>query len=53
VTTAEDYATIADTVYAVDALWPGGPTPKEGYKFPPENPRFEVVHDPVSDPVTG
>jgi hypothetical protein len=52
VTTDEDYKFIAEAAYNVDPLWVDHPS-KKGQPFPPSNPRFEIIEDPVSDPVTG
>lgn len=51
-TTDEDFAKLAEAPYNADPLW-RNPSSTIGEQFPPENPRFVVISDPVSDPVTG
>lgn len=50
--TDDDFASIAKIVYRVDPMWQNPPEAK-GTEFPQENPKYVVISDPVSDPVTG
>lgn len=52
-TSAEDYSQLAEAAYEADPLWKSPPL-KNGASIPPgADPKFRVVSDPVSDPVTG
>ncbi|MFJ8893928.1 hypothetical protein ACIRCZ_05035 [Leifsonia sp. NPDC102414] len=51
-TSDSDFADIARMAYRVDPLWQDPPEAK-GTQFPQENPRYVVISDPASDPVTG
>ncbi|GAB3578917.1 hypothetical protein GCM10027406_15990 [Leifsonia lichenia] len=51
-TTDEDFADIAAEPYDADPLWRQPPATK-GESFPRSNPRYVLISDPVSDPVTG
>ncbi|WP_217498799.1 alpha/beta hydrolase [Leifsonia sp. C5G2] len=51
-TTDKDFGDIANGAYNADPLWTNPPWEK-GQGIPPSNPRFQIVEEPVSDPVTG